>query len=115
MELAVPPTQWRTLPPFNPKEVKTIAMGRIVLLYLFQFARRVLQSITPQPREESYSTYSEETEGRMSVTAILMIVGLSFYILGGLGYYAKVHCWDQLTDVQKGVVVQAMIANEQAL
>lgn len=90
-------------------------MGRIVLLYLFQFARRVLQGITPQPREESHSTYSEDSEGRMSVTAIVMIVGLAFYILGGLGYYAKVHCWDQLTDVQKGVVVQAMIANEQAL
>ena len=89
-------------------------MGRIVLLYLFQFARRVLQGFTAQPRDESYSTY-EDSEGRLSKTAIAIIAGLAFYIVGGLCYYAKVHCWDELTDAQKGVVVQAMIANDQAL
>lgn len=89
-------------------------MGRIVLLYLFQFARRVLQGFTAQPREESYVTFDDGVE-RLSKTAIALIAGLAFYIAIGLGYYVKVHCWDELTDAQKGVVVQAMIANDQAL
>ncbi|WP_226502417.1 hypothetical protein [Pseudomonas sp. MWU16-30317] len=89
-------------------------MGRIVLFYLFQFARRVLQGFTAQPRDESYNRY-EDSEGRLSKTAIAMITGLGLYIAIGLGYYVKVHCWDELTDAQKGVVVQAMIANDQAL
>jgi hypothetical protein len=90
-------------------------MGRIVLLYLFQAARRVLQGFTAQPRDESYNSYTDDNEDRLSKTAIAMIAGLGLYIAAGLGYYVKVHCWDELTDAQKGVVVQAMIANDQAL
>jgi hypothetical protein len=90
-------------------------MGRIVLLYLFQFARRVLASLTAAPREESYTRYEPDAEGRTSKTALALMVGLVLYIVGALGYFAKVHCWDEMTDAQKGVVVQAMIANDQAL
>lgn len=87
-------------------------MGRIVLLFLFQFARRVLQGFSAPSRQDATQAYDPD---RLSKTAIALIAGLAFYILGGLGYYVKVHCWDELTDAQKGVVVQAMIANDQAL
>lgn len=91
-------------------------MGRLVLFYLLQFVRRVAQRLTAGPRDDAYTTYlDDEREQGTSKTAIALIAGLAFYIVVGLGYYAKVHCWDELTEAQKDVVVQAMIANEKAL
>lgn len=83
-------------------------MGRQVLLYLSHFFKRVIDSITPQARDE------DEQEG-FSLVALFMIIGLSIYIAGGLGYFAKAHLWDSLTEQQKGVVVQAMMTNDQML
>lgn len=71
-----------------------------------------MQGFSSHAREDARDAYDPD---RLSKTAIAIIAGLAFYILGGLGYYVKVHCWDELTDAQKGVVVQAMIANDQAL
>lgn len=87
-------------------------MGRIVLFYLFQFVRRILQSFTAAPRAESRY---DEAEVGLSRTGVALVSALVLYIVCGLGYYAKVHCWDTLTEEQKGVVVQAMIVNEQSL
>ncbi|MFF7706729.1 hypothetical protein [Pseudomonas sp. NPDC007930] len=84
-------------------------MGRQVLLYLSHFFKRIMESITPQARG-----YDEEQEG-FSLASWVMIVGLALYIAGGLGFYAKTHLWDQLTEQQKGIVVQAMMTNDQML
>jgi len=40
---------------------------------------------------------------------------LSFYILGSLGFYAKVHIWDALSEDQKSMVIESMAANQQML
>ncbi|PVZ20139.1 MULTISPECIES: hypothetical protein [unclassified Pseudomonas] len=84
-------------------------MGRQVLMYLSHAVKRIVEGFTPQARDDAHETQ------RTSLASVLMIVGLSLYIAGGLGYYAKAHLWDVLTEQQKAIVVQAMMTNDQML
>ena len=83
---------------------------------LFQFVRRVF-NLTPSGQEAAPKDryIDEETEKSTSLASVIMIVGLSLYIVGGLGYFAKTHAWDNLNEQQKAMVVQAMMANDQML
>lgn len=82
-------------------------MGRQVLLYLTHFFKR-LQDIFMSPAQD-------DAESGTSPLAVLAIVVLCMYIAGGLGFFAKTHYWDHLTDAQKAVVIQSMAATEQTL
>jgi hypothetical protein len=58
----------------------------------------------------------EESEGsRWTFVSIFAVFTLSLYILAGLGYYAKVHVWDEMSEQQKEVVSQAMVVSSQNL
>ncbi|MBD1551681.1 hypothetical protein [Pseudomonas typographi] len=86
-------------------------MGRQVLLYLSHVVKRIIDSVTPQAR----ATRDEEEHEGFSLASLVMVIGLSLYIAGGLGFYAKTHLWDTLTEQQKGIVMQAMMSNDQML
>lgn len=94
-------------------------MLRLVMLVLFHFYKRFasglasLRGVRTQDSYESFGATPENT--RWSALTILTIAVLSFYILGGLGFYAKVHIWDTLTQDQKDFIVQTMLADQQML
>jgi uncharacterized membrane-anchored protein len=56
----------------------------------------------------------DEVEG-FSKSALMIIAALVLYIVGGLGYYAKAHVWDELTPQQKDIVIQSMVVEQQVL
>ncbi|WP_296252703.1 hypothetical protein [Pseudomonas sp. UBA4194] len=94
-------------------------MLRLFLLVLFHVYKRCaagLASIRGERADEGYARYDEAEEGgRWSALTILTITVLSFYILGSLGFYAKVHIWDTLTEDQKAFIVQSMLVDQQML
>lgn len=94
-------------------------MLRLLLLLLSYCYKRVttsLASMRDQRIDNGYSTFEEVDEGgRCSWLTLLTIAVLSFYILGSLGFYAKVHIWDALSEDQKSMVIESMAANQQML
>jgi len=94
-------------------------MLRLVLLVLFHWFKRVsasIASIRPDRVESDYSRFDvSEQDDRWSVWTMLIVWGLVFYILGSLGYYAKVHMWDSLTVEQQSTILLSMTVNQQVL
>lgn len=94
-------------------------MLRLVLLllsYCYKRATTSLASMRDQRIGDGYSRYEENEEGgRWSLLTLLTIAVLSLYILGSLGFYAKVHVWDTLSEAQKSMVIESMAANQQML
>ena len=94
-------------------------MLRYVVSHLFQWLKRF--SSEQDPRHHADQPYSRdftretEREESWSLKSILLVVALSCYCLGGLGYYAKTQIWDTMTDAQKEQMAQAMIASSQNL
>jgi hypothetical protein len=84
---------------------------------LFQWIKR-LSTGTSAQNEENYSqSFSNEDRdvGRWTFMSVFMIFTLSLYIVAGLGYYAKVHVWDGMSEAQKEAVAKAMVVDTQYL
>ena len=94
-------------------------MLRYVVIHLFQWLKRF--SSVQDPRHHADLKYSrdftreEQRANSWSLTTIVLVSALVCYSLGGLGYYAKTHIWDTMTDAQKEQMAQAMIASSQNL
>lgn len=91
-------------------------MIRLVVT-LYQWFKRSPEN-TPSEENQGFSrdfNREEDESGRWTFVSIFAVFTLSLYILSGLGYYAKVHVWDQMTEQQKEVVSQAMVVSSQNL
>lgn len=88
-----------------------------MLAQLFQWIKR-LSTGTPAESEERYSqSFSDEENdvGRWTFMSVFIVFTLSLYVVAGLGYYAKVHVWDDMSDAQKEAVAKAMVVDTQYL
>jgi hypothetical protein len=88
-----------------------------MLVQLFQWIKR-LSTGTPAENDEKYAQSFNDDErdvGRWTFTSLFIIFTLSLYIVAGLGYYAKVHVWDDMTEAQKAAVAEAMVSGTQSL
>ena len=91
---------------------------RLILMLVSQAFKRVSAGIASFRRG---SIVMSQDQGRLdavegfSKSAIMIIAALALYILGGLGYYAKAHVWDELTPQQKDIVIQSMMVEQQVL
>ncbi|SEQ30107.1 hypothetical protein SAMN03159444_01455 [Pseudomonas sp. NFACC02] len=84
---------------------------------LFQWIKRLSTGTTAES-EESYSqSFSDEERdvGRWTFMSVFIVFTLSLYIVAGLGYYAKVHVWDSMSEAQKEAVAKAMVVDTQYL
>jgi len=84
---------------------------------LFQWIKR-LSTGGPAENEETYSqSFSDDEQdvGRWTFMSIFIVFTLSLYIVAGLGYYAKVHVWDGMTEGQKEAIAKAMVVDTQYL
>ncbi|WNW10537.1 hypothetical protein RRX38_05005 [Pseudomonas sp. DTU_2021_1001937_2_SI_NGA_ILE_001] len=94
-------------------------MLRYVVSHLSQWLKRF--SSEQDPRHHADKRYArdftreQEREASWSLSSILLVVALSAYCLGGLGYYAKTHIWDTMSEAQKEQMAQAMIVSAQNL
>lgn len=91
-------------------------MIRLVVT-LYQWFKRSPED-TAVSKNQGYSrdfNREENESGRWTFVSIFAVFTLSLYILSGLGYYTKVHVWDQLSEQQKEAVSQAMVASSQNL
>jgi hypothetical protein len=88
-----------------------------MLVQLFQWIKRLSTRTSPQNEENYSETFSgEESDvGRWTFLSLAIVFTLSLYVIAGLGYYAKVHVWDSMTDQQKEAVSQAMVVDTQYL
>jgi hypothetical protein len=91
-------------------------MIRLVVT-LYQWLKRSPEDNTSSENQNFSRDFNrEENEsGRWTFVSLFAVFTLSLYILSGLGYYAKVHMWDEMTDQQKEAVSQAMVASSQNL
>ncbi|MFJ3485234.1 hypothetical protein ACIPL1_17865 [Pseudomonas sp. NPDC090202] len=88
-----------------------------MLVQLFQWIKR-LSTGTSAQNEENYSqSFSNEDNdvGRWTFMSLFIIFTLSLYVVAGLGYYAKVHVWDGMSEAQKEAVAKAMVVDTQYL
>lgn len=88
-----------------------------MLVQLFQWIKR-LSTGTPAESEERYSQSFQDEDsdvGRWTFMSVFIIFTLSLYIVAGLGYYAKVHVWDGMSEAQKEAVAKAMVVDTQYL
>jgi len=84
---------------------------------LFQWIKRVSTG-TSVENEENYSQSFSDDEhdvGRWTFMSVAIIFTLSLYVVAGLGYFAKVHVWDGMSDAQKEAVAKAMVVDTQYL
>lgn len=84
---------------------------------LFQWIKR-LSTGTSAENDESYSqsfSHEERDVGRWTFMSVFIVFTLSLYVAAGLGYYAKVHVWDGMSDAQKEAVAKAMVVDTQYL
>jgi hypothetical protein len=88
-----------------------------MLVQLFQWIKRLSTRTAPQNDENYSETFSgEESDvGRWTFLSIFIVFTLSLYVVAGLGYYAKVHVWDGMTEQQKEAVAKAMVVDTQYL
>jgi hypothetical protein len=73
-----------------------------MLVQLFQWIKR-LSTGTSAESEERYSQSFQDEEsdvGRWTFMSVFIVFTLSLYIVAGLGYYAKVHVWDGMSEAQ---------------
>lgn len=91
---------------------------RLILMLVTHAFKRVSAGIASIRRGSAVMSQDEshldEVEG-FSKSALMIIAALVLYIVGGLGYYAKAHVWDELTPQQKEVVIQSMMVEQQVL
>ncbi|SET20436.1 hypothetical protein [Pseudomonas graminis] len=88
-----------------------------MLVQFLQWIKR-LSTGTSSQNDENYSqSFSNEDHdvGRWTFMSVFIMLTLSLYIVAGLGYYAKVHVWDDMTEAQKAAVAQAMVVDTQYL
>ncbi len=88
-----------------------------MLVQFFQWIKR-LSSGAPAENDEKYAQSFNDDErdvGRWTFMSLFIIFTLSLYIVAGLGYYAKVHVWDDMTEAQKAAVAEAMVSGTQYL
>ncbi len=88
-----------------------------MLVQFFQWIKR-LSTSTPAKDDEGYpQSFSDEERdvGRWTFMSVFIVFTLSLYIVAGLGYYAKVHVWDSMSEAQKEAVASAMAASTQSL
>jgi hypothetical protein len=88
-----------------------------MLVQLFQWIKRLSTGTSPRNDDNYSETFSgEDSElGRWTFLSLAIVFTLSLYVVAGLGYYAKVHVWDGMSDQQKEAVSQAMVVNTQYL
>ncbi len=84
-------------------------MLRPVLTYLYQSFKRLAS-----PSDERRGVL-EEGQPRTSVWAYAVMAALLLYILGGLGYFAKFHVWDEMTAEQQAIMIKSMQVDPQLL
>lgn len=88
-----------------------------MLVQLLQWLKR-LSTGSPAERDESYSqsfSDDEQDAGRWTFMAVFIVLTLGLYIVAGLGYYAKVHVWDGMSEAQKEAIAKAMVVDTQYL
>jgi hypothetical protein len=88
-----------------------------MLVQFFQWIKR-LSTGTSTDNDENYTqSFSNDDHdvGRWTFMSVFIVFTLSLYIIAGLGYYAKVHVWDGMSDEQKAAVSQAMVVDTQYL
>lgn len=88
-----------------------------MLVQLFQWIKR-LSTGTAQQNDENYSerfSGEQNDTGRWTFVSVFIVFTLSLYVVAGLGYYAKVHVWDGMTEQQKEAISQAMVVDTQYL
>jgi hypothetical protein len=88
-----------------------------MLVQFFQWIKR-LSTGTSTDNDENYTqSFSDDDHdvGRWTFMSVFIVFTLSLYIIAGLGYYAKVHVWDGMSDEQKAAVSQAMVVDTQYL
>jgi hypothetical protein len=97
-------------------------MLRLVMLYLFQWFKRLASNAVSRNNasrddiySENFSSREDGDSGRWTFVSLFIVFTLSIYSLAGLGYYAKVHVWDGFTEAEKASMAQAMIAASQNL
>ncbi|WP_268796771.1 hypothetical protein [Pseudomonas huanghezhanensis] len=88
-----------------------------MLVQLLQWIKRIATRTAPQNDENYSETFSGEQSdvGRWTFLSIFIAFTLSLYVVAGLGYYAKVHVWDSMTEQQKEAVAKAMVVDTQYL
>jgi hypothetical protein len=88
-----------------------------MLVQFFQWIKRLSTGTSSQSDENYSQSFSNEDHdvGRWTFMSVFIVLTLSLYIVAGLGYYAKVHVWDGMTDEQKAAVAQAMVVDTQYL
>ena len=89
-----------------------------MLVQLFQWIKRLSTGTSGDNTENNYSrSFSGEDNdiGRWTFMSVFIVFTLSLYVVAGLGYYAKVHVWDGMSDAQKEAIAKAMVVDTQYL
>jgi hypothetical protein len=88
-----------------------------MLVQLFQWIKRLSTGTAPQNDENYSESFSgeENDTGRWTFVSIFIVFTLSLYVVAGLGYYAKVHVWDGMSEQQKEAIAKAMVVDTQYL
>lgn len=90
-------------------------MFRVVLNHVSQFLKRVAGDIPAQPnalksRRES-SLHEEEASAPWNAASVLLVLALAVYVAGGLGFFVKVHVWDQMSAGEHQAILDAMVVD----
>jgi hypothetical protein len=88
-----------------------------MLVQFFQWIKRLSTGTSSQSDENYSQSFSDDDQdvGRWTFMSLFIVFTLSLYVIAGLGYYAKVHVWDGMTEEQKAAVAQAMVVDTQYL
>lgn len=84
---------------------------------LFQWIKRLSTGASSESEDNYSQSFSGEEHdvGRWTFMSIFIVFTLSLYIVAGLGYYAKVHVWDGMSEGQKEAIAKAMVVDTQYL
>lgn len=88
-----------------------------MLAQLFQWIKRLSTGTSTENDENYTQSFSDEERdvGRWTFMSVFIVFTLSLYVVAGLGYYAKVHMWDTMSDAQKEAMAKAMVVDTQYL
>lgn len=77
------------------------------------FKRATSQRGNGESQESRRFSGEESNRGRWTFMGVFTAMTLSLYIVAGLGYYTKVHVWDDMSAEQKTAITTAMASNAQ--
>ena len=88
-----------------------------MLVQLFQWIKRLSTGSTTESEENYSQSFSDEDQdvGRGTFMTVFIVFTLSLYVVAGLGYFAKVHVWDGMSEAQKEAVAKAIVVDTQYL